>query len=175
MNSKREKVATSIFLEAQGQLTLWSMVGSGRISKSSKLLCLSSLPARMKRIWWRTAEEKWQHHFSHYRAMGIFSDAQRQLTPQTVVGSGRISNSSKLSCMSSLPASMKGLDENQPRKSGNTVFIILTLSVAMETSCLIWPNFELTKALMYVTNICKYEKDRIQNSWEKSGNTVFPL
>ena len=61
----------------------------------------------MKRIWWRTAEEKWQHRFSHYKAMGIFSDAQGQLTPQTVVGSGRISKFRELSCMSSLPASMK--------------------------------------------------------------------
>ena len=44
------------------------------------------------------------------------------------------------------------------------LFIIITLSVAMETRGLIWPNFELTKALMYVTNTCKYEKDWIKNS-----------
>ena len=34
--------------------------------------------------------------------MGIFSHAQGQLTLQSVVGSGRILNSSELSCMSSL-------------------------------------------------------------------------
>ena len=34
MNSKQEKVVTSIFLDAQGQLTLWSVVGSGRLSNS---------------------------------------------------------------------------------------------------------------------------------------------
>ena len=45
--------------------------------------------------------------FSHYKSMGIFSDAQEELTPKSVVGSGRISNSFKLLCMSSLPASMK--------------------------------------------------------------------
>ena len=55
----------------------------------------------------RTAEEKWRHHFSHYKPMGIFSDFQGQLTPQSVVQSSRNSNSSGLSCMSSLPASMK--------------------------------------------------------------------
>ena len=37
----------------------------------------------------------------------------------------------------------------------------------METRGLIWPNLELTKALMYVTNSCKYEKYWIKNSWEK--------
>ena len=39
--------------------------------------------------------------------MGIFQDAQGQLTPQSLVRSGRISNSSGMLWMSSLPASMK--------------------------------------------------------------------
>ena len=39
--------------------------------------------------------------------MGIFSDVQGQLTPQSVVQSVWNSNSSELSCMSLLPASMK--------------------------------------------------------------------
>ena len=50
INSNREKVATSIFLDAQGQLTPKSVVGSGRNSNSSKRLCISSLPASIKRI-----------------------------------------------------------------------------------------------------------------------------
>ena len=45
--------------------------------------------------------------FSHYKSMGIFSDAQGQLTPQSFVQSGRISNSSEMLWMFSLPASMK--------------------------------------------------------------------
>ena len=83
------------------------VVGFGKISNSSKLSCMSSLPASMKLILSRTTEKKWQHRFTHYKSMGIFSDAQGQLTPQSVVRSGRISNSSELSCMSSLPAIMK--------------------------------------------------------------------
>ena len=39
--------------------------------------------------------------------MGIFTDAQGQLTPQSLVRSGRISNSSEMLWMSLLPASMK--------------------------------------------------------------------
>ena len=45
--------------------------------------------------------------FSDYKSMGIFPDAQGQLTPQSMVGSGRISNSSETSWLSSLPAKMK--------------------------------------------------------------------
>ena len=59
--------------------------GSGRMSNSSKLSCMLSLPASMKRIRLRTAKKKWRHHFSHYKPMGIFSDFQGQLTPQLVV------------------------------------------------------------------------------------------
>ena len=33
--------------------------------------------------------------FSHYKSMGIFPDAQGQVTLQSMVGSGQISNSSK--------------------------------------------------------------------------------
>ena len=54
---------------------------------------------------------------------GFFPDAQEQLTPQSVVGSGRISNSSA--------------------KSGYNIFPIITLwelSVAMETRVLVRSN-----------------------------------
>ena len=82
------------------------MVRSRQISNPFKLLCMLSLPASMKRIQSRTAEKKWRHRFSHYKPMGIFSDVQGQLTPQSVVQSVQNSNSSELSYMSSLPASM---------------------------------------------------------------------
>ena len=44
---------------------------------------------------------------------------------------------------------------------------IITLSVAMETSSGIWPNFKLIQALMYVIVTCKYEMDPMKNSQEK--------
>ena len=52
-------------------------------------------------------ELKCSQDFSHYKSMGIFPDAQAQLTPQSLVRSGQISNSSEMLWMSSLPASMK--------------------------------------------------------------------
>ena len=38
------------FSDAQEQATPWSVVESGRNSNSSKLLCISVLPVRMKKI-----------------------------------------------------------------------------------------------------------------------------
>ena len=49
-------------------------------------------------------------------------------------------------------------------------FSIITLSVAMEISSQIWPNFKLVQALMYVIVNCNYEMDPIKNS-----NTYFPI
>ena len=51
-------------------------------------------------------------------------------------------------------------------------FSIITLSVAMENSSRIWPNFKLIQALMYVIVSCKYEMDPIKNSREKVA-TLF--
>ena len=45
--------------------------------------------------------------FSQYKSMGIFPDPQGQLTPQSLVQSSRISNSSEMLWMFLLPASMK--------------------------------------------------------------------
>ena len=39
---------------------------------------------------------QWPQHFSHYKSMGIFPDAQGQLTPQAEVETSRNSNSNVL-------------------------------------------------------------------------------
>ena len=57
------------FLDAQGQLTLYSVIRSDPSSNSSTLLCMSPLPGSMKRIRYKTAEKTWQPHFKY---TGIF-------------------------------------------------------------------------------------------------------
>ena len=84
------------FLDAQGQITLVLVSVFGRNLNSSKLLCMSSLPARMRMIDSKMKELECSQDFSHYKFMGIFPDAQGQLTPQFLVRSGRISNSSEM-------------------------------------------------------------------------------
>ena len=52
------------FSDAQGQV-----VGPGRNSNSSEILCMSSLPASIKRIGSKTTEKRWRHCF---KSMGAF-------------------------------------------------------------------------------------------------------
>ena len=80
------------FSDAQGQITLGLVVVSGLNFNSSKLSCISTLSARMKMIHTKIKELEWSQHFSHYKSMGIFQDAQGQLTPQSLVKSGPNSN-----------------------------------------------------------------------------------
>ena len=91
INSKRKKWRHRFFRRSRA--TNCDVVGSGRNSNSSKLLRMSSLPARMKKIRSKLKALDWPKHFSHCKC--IFQVAQRQLTPLSVVGSGRISKSSR--------------------------------------------------------------------------------
>ena len=86
----------SNFSDAQGQITLVLVSVSGRNFNSSKLPCMSTLSARMGMIDSKMKELECSQDFSHYKSMGIFPDAQGQLTPQSLVRSGRISNSSEM-------------------------------------------------------------------------------
>ena len=86
----------SNFSDAQGQITLVLVSVSGRNLNSSKLSYISLLPARVKMIESKMKELECSQDFSHYKYMGIFPDAQGQLTPQSLVRSGRISNSSEM-------------------------------------------------------------------------------
>ena len=61
---------------------------SGRNMSSCKFLCMSSLPARMRMIESKMKELECSQDFSHYKSMGIFPDAQGQITPQSLVESG---------------------------------------------------------------------------------------
>ena len=59
-------------LDAQGQQTPKSVVQSGRNSNPTKILCMSLLPANIKRIRSKATEKRWRHHFPHYKSMGGF-------------------------------------------------------------------------------------------------------
>ena len=78
----------SNFSDAQGQITLVLVSVSGQNLNSSKLSCISSLPARMRMIDSKMKELECSQDFSNYKSMGIFPDAQGQLTLQSLVRSG---------------------------------------------------------------------------------------
>ena len=95
------------FSDGKGQITLELVVVSGQNLNSSKLSCMPSLPAKMRMIVSKMKELECSQDFSHYKSMGIFQDAQGQLTPQSLVESGPNSNLSEILWLSSLPVSMK--------------------------------------------------------------------
>ena len=78
------------FSDVQGQITLKLVMVAGRNLNSSKLSCMSFLPARMRIIESKMKELECSQDVSHYKSMGIFADDQGQLTPQSSVRSGRI-------------------------------------------------------------------------------------
>ena len=107
IKNRGARVITTLYInfsDVQGQITLVLVVVTGRNLNSSKLSCMPSLPARMRAIKSKMKELECSQDFSHYKSMWIFPDAQGQLTPQSLVRSGRISNSSEMLWMSSLPA-----------------------------------------------------------------------
>ena len=100
------RVVTTLFIDfshAQGQLTPKSVMEPCRNSTPSKLLWLTVLPARMKKIHWKMKVLEWSQCFSHYKSMGIFPNAQGQLTHKSV-GYCPISNPFEIKWVSSLPA-----------------------------------------------------------------------
>ena len=99
IKNRGARVFTTLYInfsDAQGQITLELVVVSGRNLNSSKLSCMSSLPARMRMINSKMKERECSQDFSHYKSMGIFPDAQGQLTPQSLVRPSRISNWSEM-------------------------------------------------------------------------------
>ena len=65
--------------------------------------------------------------------------------------------------------------KNSREKVETPFFSIITLSVTMEASIWIWPNFKLIQALMYLIITCKYKKGSDQEKPRKIGDIVFPI
>ena len=141
MNEKKGNID---FLAAQEQLTLWSLIRSGQISKSSQL---------------------WG--FFH-KLRGAYSAGSSQIWP----------NFELLRALMHVIITCKYEKDqiiNSREKVATPFFTIITLSVAMETSNRIWPNFKLIQVLMYVIVTCKNEMDPIKNSQGKVATQFFSL
>ena len=82
------RVVTTLFInfsDPQGQLTPKSDMESCPNSNSSELLWLIFLSARLKKIHPKMKVLEWSQHFSYYKSMGIFPDAQGQLTHKSLL------------------------------------------------------------------------------------------
>ena len=113
-----------------------------------------------------------------------FSDAQGQAPLELVVVSGRNLNSSKLSCMSSLPARMKMIDSKMKELECSQNFsryksmgFFYRCSRAANSAVLgpNWPNVGLVRDVMDVLVTCKYEEDPIKNEGARVFTTFSSL
>ena len=106
---------------------------------------------------------------------GYFLDAQGQLTPQSVVRSGRNSESPEILWMSSLPTNLKWILSIATEKKWQHRFFRRSRAANSQVSSGIWSKFELIQAFMHVLITCKYQKDRTLNSRDKVETPSFPL
>ena len=153
------------FSDTQGQITLGLVVVSGRILNSSKLSCIFSLSARMKMIQSKMNELEWSQHFSHYKSLGIFQDAQGQLTLQSLVQSGPISNLFQMVWLSLLSArikkigsKMKALEWSQDFPHSNPVGAICCHG--NQSSDPIWPKTYCSLSPISMMLQIKFDCDR---------------
>ena len=131
-----------------------------RNSKSSKLSCMSSLPARMKKIKLKMKVLDFSQDFSHYMSMWIFS--RRLMAAKSAVHDPIWSNFELVQdlWLSSLPAKMKKI---RSKKRGTRVHNIIHQffrRARADNSGVgggIWPIFELIQAFMHVLVTCKNE------------------
>ena len=173
INSKRETVKSSIF---RPYLLPWKpVVRSSQISNSSKLSCMLSLPASMKRIRSRTAEKKWRHLFPIISLWVFFPDFQGQLTPQSVVQSGWNSNSSQLSCMPSLPASIKRNGWKTVEKKERHRFSHHNPISYHENQCSDLAEFQTHPSSHVCYHYLQVWKGSDQEQPRKNGDIIFPI
>ena len=162
-----------IFPNPKGQVTHKSLVGSCRISNPSKILRISLLPARMKKIQSKMKALELSQHCSL-----IFSDAQGQLTPKSVMESWRNSNSSQLLWLVLLPARMKEIHlKIQLLELSQQFFDYKSMGIfpdaqgqpthkSLVQSCRISNPFEI---FMGVLVTCKDKEEPIKN------HKIFPI
>ena len=108
---------------------------------------------------------------------------QGQVTPKWVVGSGPKSNSSKLLCLSWLPATLMMIQSKMNALAWRQHFPIISLweifrrsrAANSVVSGPIWQKFELVRDFMHVLVTCKYRKDQIKNNREKVETSFSPL
>ena len=65
-----EKLETSFFFTAEGQVTPKWLVRYDQNSNLSEMLYLSSFPVSLMKSEFIVTEKRWRHHFPHSKSMG---------------------------------------------------------------------------------------------------------
>ena len=167
------------FSDVQGQITLVFVVVFGRNSNSSKLSCMSSLPARMKMIESKMKELECSQDFSHYKSMGFFSRRSRA-SKSAVLGPIWPNFELVLDVMNVLVTYQ--YEEDPIKKRGASVFTTLYINfsdaqgqISLELAVVSGRIFFLIQAFMYVLVTCKNEDDRFKNEGARGFTRFLPL
>ena len=156
------------------------MFQSGLKSNSSEILCMSSLPASIKRTWSKTTEKRWRHH---NMSIENLIRPQGHVTPKWLIRSSRNSNSSEILWLSWLQASLTKIRTKMSELAWRHHFPIISLweifrhsrAANSIVSGPIWPKkVKLLQDFMHVLVTCKYKKNQIKNNLEKV-ETSFSL
>ena len=111
----------------------------------------------------------------------FFPDAQGQLSPQSMVGSGRISNSCETLWLSSLPCRMKKIQSKikalECSQLHNIIDCFFRRSRAGNSVVCgwIWLKFKPIQVVMHVLVTCKNKEDPIKNEGAVVFKTCLPL
>ena len=160
------------------QLTPYSVVQSGRESNSSETLCMSSLPASIKRIGSKTTEKRWRHH---NMSIENLIRPQEHVTRKWLIRFSRNSNSSEILWLFWLPANLTKIRSKMNELALRHHFPIISLWEMFRSSRAanfivsgpIWPEVKLLRDFMHVLVTCKYKKNRIKTT-EKKWRHRFP-
>ena len=139
---------------------------------------MSLIIARMKKIQLKMKALECSQDFSHYKSMGIFPDAQGQLTQQSLVESGRNLNSSEILWMFSLPARIKKIRSKMKELECSQHYNQFFRRPRADNSGVdggIWPKFKLIQAFIHVLVAYKNEDDSYKNEGARVVTTFFPL
>ena len=126
---------------------------------------MSFLPIGMKKIHSKMKSLARPKHFSHYKYMGIFPDAQGLVTPQSMIGSYRISNSYETLWFSSLPARMKKIRSKMKALEWPKDYMSIFQMLKGRYLHRQWWDLakcELIQAFMHVLVTCKNDEDQIK-------------
>ena len=134
------------------------MVRSGRNSNSFEILCMSSLPASIKRIGSKATEKRWRHHFPHYKSMWAFCcHGHQSFDPISL----------KTLCSLSPPPVMLHIKFDQDWPIGLRDIQLRKCKRASNSkvSSLIRPENKLVQAFMLVLVTSNFDDESIKNKW----------
>ena len=157
------------------------MIGCGQKSNSFKLLWVSLLPARMRKIHSKMKVLEWSQQISHCKSMQIFLRFSREVN-STVWGWFYFKlNSSKLLWLSLLPARTKKIQSKMKVLEWSQQCFIINqfLRCPRAANSLmgdgILTKFKLIRALIVVLLICKNEYDLFKSESTRVVTTFLPL